>query len=327
MAELKLIKLSEVKREEVKWLWYPYIPFVKLTLIEGDPGDGKTMLVLNLCALLSKGLPLPENEIGTEPITVIYQTAEDGLVDTIKPRFEDADGDNEKFITIDDTDNPLTLLDKRREKAINVVNAKLFILDPIQAYLGEETDMHRSNSVRPLFKQLGAVAQRTGCAIVFLGHCNKMQGAKGMYRGLGSIDIPAACRSVLVVGKPNEESEVRYMAQLKNSLAPFGDTLTFTIDKSIEFTGTSNVTAQKLLSGSFFGENMASTKKDFAIEKLTELLQNGEIPCSEAYDYLNELGISNRTVDNAKKALGVVSTKQGKVWHWSLPKRTTQQNS
>ena len=117
------------------------------------------------------------------------------------------------------------------------------------------------------------------------------------------------------------------MTQLKNSLSPFGDTLTFTIDKSIEFKGTSNVTAQKLLSGSFFGENMASTKKDFAIEKLTELLQNGEIPCSEAYDYLNELGISNRTVDNAKKALGVVSTKQGKVWHWSLPKRTTQQNS
>ena len=137
MAELKLIKLSEVKREEVKWLWYPYIPFGKLTLIEGDPGDGKTMLVLNLCALLSKGLPLPENEIGTEPITVIYQTAEDGLGDTIKPRFEDADGDNEKFITIVDTDDKITLIDKSIHTAINRLKQKLFTSHHTHTYLCE----------------------------------------------------------------------------------------------------------------------------------------------------------------------------------------------
>lgn len=86
--ELKMIRMSEVQSQEIEWLWYPFIPYGKLTIIQGDPGDGKTTMVLNLAAKLSKGEALDENMKVTEPVNVIYQTAEDGLADTVKPRLE-----------------------------------------------------------------------------------------------------------------------------------------------------------------------------------------------------------------------------------------------
>ncbi len=87
MADLKLISMEEIPVEEVQWLWYPYIPYGKLTIIHGDPGEGKTTLILRLAALLSRGLGLPCDERAQEPVKIIYQTAEDGLGDTIKPRL------------------------------------------------------------------------------------------------------------------------------------------------------------------------------------------------------------------------------------------------
>lgn len=84
-TELKMIRMSEVESQEVKWLWYPFIPYGKLTIIQGDPGDGKTTLVLNIAAKLSKGESLDSDMNVQEPVNVIYQTAEDGLADTVKP--------------------------------------------------------------------------------------------------------------------------------------------------------------------------------------------------------------------------------------------------
>ncbi len=102
--ELKMIRMSEVQSQEIEWLWYPFIPYGKLTIIQGDPGDGKTTMVLNLAAKLSKGEALDENMKVTEPVNVIYQTAEDGLADTVKPRLELAGADCERIIVIDESD-------------------------------------------------------------------------------------------------------------------------------------------------------------------------------------------------------------------------------
>lgn len=96
--ELKMIRMSEVQAQEIEWLWYPFIPYGKLTIIQGDPGDGKTTMVLNLAAKLSKGEALDENMKVTEPVNVIYQTAEDGLADTVKPRLELAGADCDRII-------------------------------------------------------------------------------------------------------------------------------------------------------------------------------------------------------------------------------------
>lgn len=141
-TELKMIRMSEVESQEVKWLWYPFIPYGKLTIIQGDPGDGKTTLVLNIAAKLSKGESLDSDMNVQEPVNVIYQTAEDGLADTVKPRLEIAGADCEKILVIDESDKSLSMADERLEEALAKTGAKVLILDPIQAYLGGGMDMN-----------------------------------------------------------------------------------------------------------------------------------------------------------------------------------------
>ena len=187
--KLKMIRMSEVQSQEIEWLWYPFIPYGKLTIIQGDPGDGKTTMVLNLAAKLSKGEALDENMKVTEPVNVIYQTAEDGLADTVKPRLELAGADCERIIVIDESDKSLSMVDERLEQAIVRTGARLLILDPIQAYLGGGMDMNRANEARDMTKKLGALAEKTKCAIILIGHMNKASGNKAAYRGMGSIDF------------------------------------------------------------------------------------------------------------------------------------------
>ena len=110
-AKLEIIKASEITPREVRWLWYPYIHFGKVTLLQGDPGDGKSKLMLSLAALLSKGAPLPfadEDESGA-PMTVIYQTTEDDAYDTVVPRFNSAGGDGDRLIFIKEDEKSLTI--------------------------------------------------------------------------------------------------------------------------------------------------------------------------------------------------------------------------
>lgn len=318
MNELRLIHMSDIEAQAVEWLWYPYIPLGKITIVQGDPGEGKTMLILTLAALLTKGRLLPEERTARPPANVIYQTAEDGLADTVKPRLEKANADCSRVMVIDESSNILSFSDSRIEEAIVKTQAKLFVLDPLQAYLGAEVDMHRANEVRPAFRRLADVAERTQCAIVIIGHLNKMSGIKGIYRGLGSIDIPAIARSILFVGRSKENNDVRCMAQLKNSLAPTGKTLMFEIANSLTFTGACDLSADKLMQGGSENE-YKPTKAANAIEQLERMLCEGGMPANEIYEYFDGLGISEKTVKNAKKELGVISQKQGSAWVWSLP--------
>ena len=136
---LEIIKASEIEPKEVKWLWYPYIPFGKVTLLQGDPGDGKSKLMLSIAALLSKGEPLPFTETEeNEPMTIIYQTTEDDADDTVVPRFNSAGGDGENLIFIKEDEKTLSFGDNRIREAIKKYNAKLLILDPLSSYIGEK---------------------------------------------------------------------------------------------------------------------------------------------------------------------------------------------
>ncbi len=315
--ELKLIAMSEIEREDVKWLWYPYIPQGKVTIIQGDPGEGKTTLALALAAQLTKGEPLPECELCCEPTNVIYQTAEDGLGDTIRPRLEDLGADCSRVLVVDESEQALTLSDERLEQAIRKTGAGLAVLDPIQAYLGG-IDMHRANEVRPVFKRLCLTAERTGCAVVLIGHMNKMQGAKSSYRGLGSIDFQAAARSVLVVGRMKDEPSIRIMAQCKSSLAPEGKSIAFELNPETGFQWKDycETTVEELLCGR--GSLVSKTTQ--AENLLKELLSDGDVASEEITEQAKELEISNRTVKIAKQNLGVKSFRKGDKWYSSLPR-------
>ena len=298
-----MIRMSEVETKEVFFLWNPYIPFGKLTLLQGDSGNGKTYLAMYLCAACTKGIELPGME-KHEPFNVIYQTAEDGLGDTIKPRLIEAGADLDRVMVIKDDDDPLTLADERIEKAIKENKAKLVIIDPIQAFLGAGVDMNRANEVRPLLRALSDVAERTGCAIVLIGHLNKASGQQSGYRNLGSIDFRAASRSVLLVGKSKEDPNIRILAHDKSSLAPAGQSLAFALgdEDGFRWLGEYEITADELLSGI---EKKEPSKTQEAKDLICNMLAGGKEVSSEEIDKAAlKREISSRTVRDAKKALG-----------------------
>ena len=247
---LQMIKMSEIQSQEVSWLWYPFIPYGKLTIIQGDPGDGKTTLVLNIAAWLSKGEGLDSEMKLSEPVNVIYQSAEDGLADTVKARLELAGADCERILVIDEKEKSLSMVDERLEKAIVQTKARMLILDPIQAYLGGGMDMNRANEARDMTKKLGALAEKYQCAIVLIGHMNKAAGNKAAYRGMGSIDFFAVARSVLLVGRVEGEPNIRGVVQIKNNLAAFGQPKAFALSEDgFQWLGDYEITADEVLGG------------------------------------------------------------------------------
>lgn len=316
--EMKLVSLSEIELQEVEWLWYPYIPFGKITIIQGDPGEGKTTLGLRLAAACSNGSGFP-GMAERAPISVIYQTAEDGLGDTVKPRLMEAEANENLIFNISEEVDVLTLKDERIEAAIKATNAKLMIFDPIQGYVGEDTDINRANEIRTVMRGIARIAEETGCAIVFVGHLNKMKGTNSAYRGLGTIDFRASARSVLLVGRLRKMPNVRVIVHDKSSLAPEGKSMAFNLGNDEGFKwleGYDKITADELL-----GDGEAETKTDQAEDLIRDMLSSGEfVPSEKIYAKAKEKDISPRTVNEAKTRIkGIETKKLGKGWSWAIP--------
>ena len=323
---LKLINMEQVEVEKIDWLLYPFIPFGKVTIVQGDPGEGKTTMVLQIIAKLTKGeavLPSGSDEpalegktMALEPVNVIYQTAEDGLGDTIKPRLLSAGADCSSVMVIDDNDQALTMMDARLEEAIIKTKARFVVLDPIQGFLGAAVDMHRANEIHPLMKRIAVLAEKYHCAIILIGHMNKNSNGKSSYRGLGSIDFQAAARSVLIVGRIKDEPEIRVVCHVKSSLAPEGKSIAFRLDKDtgFEWIGEYDISADDLLSGENRGQKIRSAK-----EFLKEVLASGSVAQTKVAEEAESRGIKKKTLWNAKKELEIDSVKIGNQWFWMLP--------
>ena len=167
------------------------------------------------------------------------------------------------------------MLDERIEKAIVETGARALILDSVQAYIGAKVDMNRANEVRAILSQLGRIAGQYRCAIILVGHLNKVQGNKSNYRGLGSIDFQATARSVLIVGRLKDNPQIRVMVQDKSSLAPEGEPIAFELDKENGFRwlGHYDISADDLLCG------IPREKKSEQAENLIlEYLSQGKYP-------------------------------------------------
>ena len=299
-----VMKMSEVEETVVQWLWYPFIPFGKVTLIQGNPGKGKTWLAMAIAAYCTNGKELP-NALPIEPFNVLYQTAEDGIADTIKPRLAKCGADMTRVRFINEDEKQLSMTDDRIEKAIRQNSVRLMIMDPIQAYLGANVDMNRANEIRPLFRHLSTIAERTGCAIVLIGHLNKSSGSQSDYRSLGSIDIAAAVRSILFVEKVEKEKEqdIRVVYQQKDSLAKKENPVAFSLgEEGLKWLGEYDISIEDLLMGK------AGTKKETKLEKaqklILELLTKRKVMCLEELEAeLLAYGISSRTGRDARKQL------------------------
>lgn len=299
------------------------LPFGKVTLLQGDPGDGKSKLMLSIAALLSKGEPLPfTDEEKTEPMTIIYQTTEDDADDTVVPRFNSAGGNGENLIFIKEDEKSLSFGDNRIAEAIEKYHAKLLILDPMSSYIGEGCSMNNANETRAEFNHLIAVAKDTGCAIVIIAHMNKMKDTNPLYRTNGSIDIAGAARSILAITRtPNKEASAeRCMVQVKSNLAPTGSAILFEVaEKGVDFISEMEMTAEQAFQSLAPKMGRPNDKEIKAKEFLVEMLKDGEMLSTDCEEKLEAAGFKKSTVKKAKKKAGVISEKKGFLWYWSLP--------
>ena len=169
--------------------------------------------------------------------------------------------------------------------------------------------------MREILSKLSKVAAETNCAIVLVGHMNKSGGGNQLYRGLGSIDIAAAARSILMVSRDKEEPWKRYMFPVKSSLAPEGEPIGFELDKEKGFRwiGKCQINVEELLN-----VEKSTGKKDIAVEYLQKLLSAEDLPSTYIYEKMKEYGIAKRTVQEAKKIAEIEAYKKGKIWYWHM---------
>jgi putative DNA primase/helicase len=318
------LRLSEVAPERVDFLWYPYIPLRKLTILEGDPGQGKSWLTAALAAGGSLGVGLPGVR-AVAPFRSLLFTAEDGLADTLRPRLDAMGADCSLIRGFDD---PLSLSAPDDvatiENEIAESRALFVVLDPIVAFLGPRTDIYRANEVRALLAPLAKLAYRRGCGIVAVRHLNKAKVGRSIYAGQGSIDFTASARSVLLAGSAPDDPHQHALVHIKSNLAPCGSSCGYRIDDGrFCWTGESTLGACDLLAAEApFG---AANAEEEARAFLRATLSDGALPATAIRAAAREVGISERTLKRAKQREQVEVVRQGfgegSLWLWRYPDR------
>lgn len=325
----RIVCLDDVAAQEVEWLWYPYIPRGKITLLEGDPGVGKSYLSLQLCAIVSRGRPWPgtDGQPGgrRKRESAVVLNCDDGLRDTIRPRLDKAEADLRRVSAIDGLSDGsgITLADvDMLEYVLAEIGPALVVVDPIQGFLGH-INTHSANEVRPILAGLGGLAERHATAIVCVRHLRKKGASRALYRGMGSIDFTAAARSVLLVGETSGDPAQKAIIHLKSSLAPRGASIGYSLDNGgFRWTGKLELTASDLLSPETSAEDRAAL--DEAKEFLMTTLAGGPRPFGDLRKQARAAGIAQMTLRRAKLDLGVKSKRESTgnqgagVWAWSL---------
>jgi putative DNA primase/helicase len=321
-APLQIVQMASIEAEQVRWLWHPYIPLGKMTLIDGEPGLGKSWLTCALAAAVSCGRGLPNAE-PFEPRNVLMLSAEDGLADTLRPRLDDVQADVSRVFALAE---PLTFDTPgliRLEASIIEHQPALVIIDPLFAFTGAKTDIHRANECRAISAPLAAIAERQGCALLAVRHLGKSRGGgHALNAGIGSIDFAAAARSVLLVGADPDEPHKRAVVQIKNNLAPHGEAIGYTLDDGQFFwTGASPLTATRILSLATDDVERGAlvNAKDF----LTNALADGAREVEEVAKEARQVGITMQTLRRAREQMGIRARRVGQPgtkqqFLWSL---------
>lgn len=316
---LTLVNMGTVNPQTVSWLWKPYVPKGKLTLVMGDPEAGKSWLTLCLAAAVSQGGQMFQDAIPKGKVLLL--SAEDGLADTIRPRLDMLGADPFNVICVPDTFELAEEGIERLRVAIGEVRPLLVIIDPIIAYAGQKMDTYRANHVRELMKRLKDLAEEFQVAMVMVIHMRKERNGNAMLGVQGSMDFIAASRSVLMVGREDgQEQEERTMAHAKCSVAKRGTSLSYTIsDGRFEWLGESFASADDL-SAPPADLELKGDKRN-ARDIVTTFLGDGEWhPSRDLILRGEEDGVSERTIKRVRSALGVEVEQRADGWWCRLPK-------
>lgn len=325
---LEATRVADAQERDVDWLWYPYIPLGAITMLDGDPGVGKSLLTCALSAAVSNGHALPAQDgkpPGGQgvPGTVLMFATEDSLEHTIKPRLVRLGADTTRIIvvkgikdkegTIPFTFEVLQLL----KAALEEHKPRLVIFDPIQAYMGSKVDIHRANETRPILARLASLAAEYACAILCVRHQAKAsQGTKASHRGLGSIDFTGAARSVIMVDDVPGHAGMVFLMHSKCNLAAMGVTLLYDKSQGFAWAGATRLKAEDIAGTGRGPDPYAKLTAALWLEKQ---LANGTRNSQEIEELLESEDIAIKTYKRARGMLGVVASKEMNGWILSLP--------
>jgi AAA domain len=312
-------------------------PLGKLTVLDGDPGVGKSTLTLSIAAKVTTGSPFPDRA-RPEPADVILLSAEDDIADTIRPRLEAADADLTRVFVLPDVriegepprppELPADL--DRLEAEVKDRAAALVVVDPLMAFLAGEVDAHRDQDVRRALAAMAYMAARTGAAVLIVRHMNKGVGGKPLYRGGGSIGIIGAARAGLLAAPDPDDDARRVLATTKSNLAAMPEALAYRLAADdrhgvarVVWDGVTSHTAADLLRVRHEDPDDQAPARTEAEDVLREILSDGPVPARQAKALARDAGIAERTLDRAREAIGAVTRREGfgkgARWLWSLP--------
>jgi AAA domain len=323
---------SSIRPRRVAWLWPERIPFGELTILAGDPGLGKSLLAVDLAAKVTGG------HLG-KTRNVLMLTAEDSPEHTVRPRLEAAGANLERVIfgsmERDGVEGPFVLPTDNGPLSGTVAesDAGLVVVDPLAAHLAVNVNSWKDQEVRAALAPLGAIAQKTGAAVLVVAHLNKGQGDDPLQRLGGSIGIPAAARSVLLLTRDPDDPEGndgnhRVLAHVKSNLGrlatvplPSGESLAtarLMIQEAVPYTGAELLAAPRAERGERLREAVAFLQSELA---------QGERPVCDVKATSEQLGISPETLQRAKQRLGVKSQRRNRGWAWMLQPPAGDENA
>jgi RecA-family ATPase len=329
-------RFDEIDNRGVEWLWPGRLALGKLSLLEGDPGLGKSFLALDLCARLSSGRPWPDGSASLGPAAAVYLNAEDGAEDTLGPRLCALGADPARVYLLDrstdDVSEMLTLSAQRGvlDELMTRIRPRLLVIDPITPFLGSDINMGSDASVRRGLAPPAELARRHGCAVLLVRHLNKLGHGPALYRGLGSIALVGVCRSAWLVAERHEQPGQRVLAQVKNNLVAPQPALAFEFVEAeagaptLRWLGPVADHADDLLA-SKKRRGQKPEKRNSAQSFLRELLADGPMTSRAIWERVKVEGFSVRTMQRAKRELSIetswVMENGVMLSYWLLPKQ------
>ena len=331
---LHLVPLSQLAERSVSWLWRGWMPMGHLTILDGDPGMGKTLLTLDMCARVTTGKAFPGDIPTLGPVNVILINAEDDMEDTIKPRLRGMGADLDRVFDIRDVKSglagPLHFPTDRRllDHFLTENQARLVVIDPIMSFLDRRIQSSNDQHVRRALGSLTWLARKHRCAILLVRHLNKARGGRALYRGGASIGFTASCRSVLLAGPDPQQPGGRVLAQVKQNLAAAQPSLLYTATTEQSETPLIAWRGASILSADDLVAIVAKSKppllaRETARDLMEDFLRPGPRTTEEIKQFAEKEALSESTLFRVKRELQIrrrrIALAGKRVSYWLLP--------